>query len=43
LDGKIVALDRKISLEGPTFWVAIVATAATVVSAVWPIADHFWL
>lgn len=40
-DGKPLELKRAVTLEGATFWVAVVAAAATVVAAVWPIIVHF--
>jgi hypothetical protein len=40
-EDRAVVFERRIGLEGPTFWVAVIATAATVVSAVWPIGVHF--
>lgn len=40
---KAVILERRIGLEGPTFWIAFVAAAATVASALWPIIDYLWL
>jgi hypothetical protein len=40
-DGEPLRLRREIQLEGPTFWVAVVATVATVTAAGWPILVHF--
>lgn len=39
--GRAVIFERRIGLEGPTFWVAVTATAATVLTALWPILDRF--
>jgi hypothetical protein len=39
--GKAVIFERRVGLEGPTFWVALAATFATVVSALWPILVRF--
>lgn len=40
-DGEPLRMKRQISLEGPTFWVAFLAAAATVAAAVWPIGLHY--
>lgn len=40
-DGNKLAVERKVSLEGWTLALAFIATGATVVAAVWPIALHF--
>lgn len=39
-DGQKLVTDRKISLEGWTLALAVIATTATAVAAIWPIAVH---
>lgn len=39
--GRAVILERRIGLEGPTFWGAVAAATATVVQALWTILDRF--
>jgi hypothetical protein len=42
--GKSVVTRQEVGLEGPTFFLAALATGATVIAAVWPIAVHLkWI
>ena len=42
-NGRPLQVRRSVTLEGWGLGVAIVATVATLIAAVWPIVDYFWL